>query len=461
MKFGNLLKKELGELITPQAVASMVMVLVLYAFLGNVMGGAMEEGFDTSTITLCNLDSSEFTQSLLDEVEADGTTTINYVDIQSEDYAAEFARLDIKSCIIIPEGYGDSVLVDKEPAEILYVNELAAGNFVSSMSSVSASDLIAVIQESTTNEIFLETYGLTQEEIDRVKDPAEMVEYTVANGKTAKISSSMLQALMMVQSMIAPFAIFFLLLMAAQMIMTAISTEKIDKTLETLLSTPVSRMSVLLAKMTAAVISALMNAVFMIVGLGIYMLGMMGSAADAFTSVATGSTSVGEVAGESLNATQAMAELGLNLSIGSYLLFGLQLFITIAIGLAIALILGAMASDVKSVQTLTMPIMLAVMVPFFMTMFIDMNEASMLIKAVMFAIPFTHSYTALTNLMNGDMLMFWGGFAYQVVFLVVCMFLAVRMFTTDKIFTMSVATDGAKKKGGLFGKKNVPSNDEQ
>lgn len=454
MKFGNLLKKELGELITPQALAGMIMVLVIYAFMGTVMGGAMEESMDTSTITLCNRDDSAFTQEMLEKITADGSVTINYVDILGENYAAELDRLEIKNAIIIPKGYGDSVLVDKKPAEIIYASELASG-FGASMSSVSSSEMVEVIQEYTTNEIFLKTYGLTDEEIERVQEPAKVVEYTVSNGRTAKVSSGMLQAFMMIQSMIAPFAIFFLLMMASQMIMTAISTEKIDKTLETLLSTPVPRMTVLLAKMTAAVISALLNAVFMIGGLAIYMIGMMGSAAEELASVADGTTSVGESAGEALSAAQAMAELGMTLSAGSYLLFGLQLFLTIAIGLSVALILGAMAGDAKSVQNLTMPIMLAVMVPFFVTMFMDMETASAGIKTVMFLIPFTHSYTALTNLMNGDMLMFWGGFAYQAVFLVVCMFLAVRMFTTDKIFTMSVMSDAGTKKGGLFGKKNV------
>ncbi|MBQ8781483.1 MAG: ABC transporter permease [Oscillospiraceae bacterium] len=452
MKFGNLLKKELGELITLQAMASMIMVLVLYAFLGQVMGGAMEEGFDTSTITLCNRDNSAFTLEMLDKITEDGSTVIDYVDIQGEDYAAELERLDKKNVIIIPEGYGDSVLVDKKPAELIFVSELATG-FGASMSSVSASDAVEVIEEYTTNEIYLQSYGLSAEEIERIKEPVSMVEYTVANGKSSRVSSGMLQALMMMQSMIAPFAIFFLLMMASQMIMTAISTEKIDKTLETLLSTPVSRMTVLLAKMTAAVVSALLNAVFMIGGFGLYMVGMMGSAAEEIASVADGTTAIGESAGEALTAAQAMAELGMNLSAGSYVLFGLQLFLTIAIGLSVALILGAMAGDAKSVQNLTMPIMLAVMVPFFVTMFIDMSTASMGIKVVMFLIPFTHSYTALTNLMNGDMLMFWGGFAYQIVFLVVCMFLAVRMFTTDKIFTMAVMSDAGTKKGGLFGKK--------
>lgn len=450
MRFGNLLKKELGELITKQAIISMVFILVIFVFMGQIMGKAMEESFDTSTITLCNRDNTEFTNLLLDAITADGSTSINYVDIQGDDYASELKRLDIKNAVIIPEGYADSVLKEQKPADIIFVSTVSTGGFSSTMSSISASDVISVIQNETTDEILLKTYGLSDEEVARVKEPTALVEYAVSGGKTAKISASSLQAVLMMQSMIAPFVIFFLLLMAAQMIMTAISTEKIDKTLETLLSTPVSRMTVLMAKMTAAVISALMNAVVMMIGFVCYMSGMMGNLTNEITDSVNSAAAVSDT---TVSVAQAMSDLGLVLSPVSYILFGLQLFFTVAIGLAISLILGAMATDVKSVQTLTMPIMIAVMIPFFITMFLDYSEMSAGFKAVMFIIPFTHSYTALTNLMNGDMIMFWAGLAYQAVFFVVCMFLAVRMFTTDRLFTMSVSSGSSKKSSGLFAKK--------
>lgn len=450
MRFGNLLKKELGELITKQAIISMVFILVIFVFMGQIMGKAMEESFDTSTITLCNRDNTEFTNLLLDAITADGSTSINYVDIQGDDYASELKRLDIKNAVIIPEGYADSVLKEQKPADIIFVSTVSTGGFSSTMSSISASDVISVIQNETTDEILLKTYGLSDEEVARVKEPTALVEYAVSGGKTAKISASRLQAVLMTQSMIAPFVIFFLLLMAAQMIMTAISTEKIDKTLETLLSTPVSRMTVLMAKMTAAVISALMNAVVMMIGFVCYMSGMMGNLTNEITDSVNSAAAMGDT---TVSVAQAMSDLGLVLSPVSYILFGLQLFFTVAIGLAISLILGAMATDVKSVQTLTMPIMIAVMIPFFITMFLDYSEMSTGFKAVMFIIPFTHSYTALTNLMNGDMIMFWAGLAYQAVFFVVCMFLAVRMFTTDRLFTMSVSSGSSKKSSGLFAKK--------
>ncbi len=444
MKFGNLLKKELRELITVQALISMIFTMVLLIIMGQIMGGAMEEGFDTSSITLCNQDDSEFTAELLEKVDSSESTDINYVELQSDDYASEMERLGIKNLVIIPQGYGESIIEKHEPAPIKFVSIFQSGGIASSISNISASDIISEIETVCTDEVLLKTYGLSDEEISLVREPMQTVEYTVNNGRIAEISASALGAIYMMQSMIAPFAIFFLLLMASQMIMTAISTEKIDKTLETLLSAPVSRMSVLGAKMLAAVITALLNALFMIVGFVFYIVGMMGSAVNEIT-INAGPETIDVAASEVTNMGQAMAELGLALTPMSYVLFAFQLFLTIAIGLSVSLILGAMATDVKSVQTLTIPIMVAVMIPFFITMFTDVNSMSAGFRAVVYAIPFTHTYTALTNLMNGNMLMYWIGLAYQIIFFVVCMFLAVRIFTTDKLFTMSFSSGQGKK----------------
>lgn len=456
MKFGNLLKKELRELITKQALLSMVFTMVLLIVMGQIMGGAMEEGFDTSTITLCNQDDSDFTAEVLKKIDDSQSTKINYVTFESDDYAAELERLEIKNAVIIPQGYGESITEKKEPALIKFVSKMSTAGLASSMSTISGSDVISEIQNVCMDEIMSKNYGLTEEEIALIRDPMTTVEYTVNDGKTAQVSASALGAISLMQSMIAPFAIFFLLLMAAQMIMTAISTEKIDKTLETLLSAPVSRMPVLSAKMVAAVISALLNALFMIVGFALYMAGMMGSAVNEMSTIEMPSVDMAEMSEGISGVGQAMVELGISLTPLSYVLFAVQLFFTLAIGLAISLILGAMATDVKSVQTLIMPIMIAVMIPFFITMFMDVNEMSAVFKVIVYAIPFTHTYTALTNLMNGNMLLFWGGLAYQIVFFAVCMFLAVRMFTTDRLFTMSFSADQSMKKRG----KKTVSNEQ-
>lgn len=453
MKFGNLLKKELSELITKQAIISMVFVLVLFVFMGQIMGHSMEEGFDTSTLNICIKDDSDFTKNVIDRIKADGTTELNIVDIQSDNYYDELERLDLKYVVIIPEGYGDSIVNEKKSGQLIFASKVSLG-FSAAMSSISSSDAVSTIVDHSADEAMESIYGLTAEDVALITSPANTVEFSAANGKSVEVSAAAVSSIVMMESMIAPFAIFFLLLLASQMIMTAISTEKIDKTLETLLSTPVSRMTVLTAKMVAAIISALLNAVFMIVGFGIYMVSIMGGAMSGATN---GSANISDIAGmtnvpdagaltDVLSTADAISQLGFSLSGMDILLFGLQLFLTLAIGLSISLILGAAATDVKSVQTLVMPIMIAVMIPFFVTMFMDFGEMPVAAKVIMFLIPFTHSYIALTNLLSGDMIMYWGGLAYQIVFFAVCMFLAVRMFTSDKLFTMSFSSENKTNK---------------
>lgn len=453
MRFGNLLKKELGELITKQAVISMIFVLVLFVFMGQIMGRSMEKGLDTSTLNICIKDDSDFTKNVIDRIKADETTELNMVDIQSDNYYDELERLDLKYVVIIPEGYGDTIVNEKKPGQLIFASRVSLG-FSAAMSSISSSDAVSTIVDCSADEAMESIYGLTAEDVALITSPANTVEFSAANGKSVEISAAAVSSIVMMESMIAPFAIFFLLLLASQMIMTAISTEKIDKTLETLLSTPVSRMTVLTAKMVAAIISALLNAVFMIVGFGIYMVSIMGGAMSGATN---GSANISDIAGmtnvpdtgaltDVLSTADAISQLGFSLSGMDILLFGLQLFLTLAIGLSISLILGAAATDVKSVQTLVMPIMIAVMIPFFVTMFMDFGEMPVAAKVIMFLIPFTHSYIALTNLLSGDMIMYWGGLAYQIVFFAVCMFLAVRMFTSDKLFTMSFSSENKTNK---------------
>ena len=438
MKFGFLLKKELGGLINRQTIFSMIFTPVLLVTMGQVMGHAMDEGFDTSSVNICNMDHTEFTESVLANLEKYGSAA-NTVTLESDNYADELNRLGLKNVIVIPEGFSKTILEDKKPADIIFAGKLATG-LAGNMSSLSASDAISAIEESASDELLLKTYGLSDDDVALIKNSDNIVEYTVANDKFAKVPQSMLTAVMMSQSMAVPFALFFMLMMASQMIMTAISNEKIDKTLETLLSAPVSRMTVLWSKMTAAFIVALMNAAVMSVGFILYILGIMGSAGEKLMSEASSMAVSPDVSGtmtDALSLSDALKELGMNIGAGGYAVMALQILLSTAIGLCIALILGAIAEDAQSLQTLLMPIMLLVMIPFLITMFADISSMNTGLRLIIGIIPFTHSYTAMTNIMMHDYGMLIGGLIYQILFLAGCMFFAVRLFNSDKLFTMN------------------------
>ena len=160
----------------------------------------------------------------------------------------------------------------------------------------------------------------------------------------------------------------------SQMIISAISTEKIDKTLETLLSAPVSRLSVLCSKMLAAGIVAIINA-------GVYMVGFYGY----MGSMLSGAIENTEIVGSAMTVDDIMKELGLKLGVSGYFMVGLQMFMTIMICLAAAMILGALVNDSKSAQTMLMPIMVLAMIPYIVSIVYDINFLSPVLRTIIYA----------------------------------------------------------------------------
>lgn len=446
MKFGNLLKKELGELITKQVIVSMIVMLVLLIAMGQVFGSAMEDAASGgNNFALCDMDSTQFTSDLIDTLKADGNE-INIVTVESGDYAAEMKRLDLDGLTVIPKGFTDAVLVSKQKAEIVSVTVLKGSGLMNVLDGASSGDSIDTIKDSLKNEILMNTYGISEEEIDRIVSPVEVSPVTIVNDKSANVDASLLSALSMSQSFIIPIAIFLLVMMASSMIMQAISTEKIDKTLETLLSAPVSRLSVLGAKMLSAVIVALMNAVVYMIGFTFYIGGMTGGMiGEVSGEIENAAEQIGANSDSIMSTAQAMSQLGLTMTPLNIVLFGIQIFLTIMIALSASLMLGAMATDVKSVQSLTLPVMLLLMIPYMITMFVDVNSLPVAAKVILYAIPFTHTYTAVGNMIYGHTAILIFGIIYQAVFFVVCMYLATKLFTSDKLFTLSADSFMRKK----------------
>ena len=180
--------------------------------------------------------------------------------------------------------------------------------------------------------------------------------------------------------------------------------------------------------MLAAATVALINAGVMMIGFTVFMK-------DAASSMDSETI---DTAKQMLSTGDAFERLGLNLTAGDYLLVGLQFFFTIMICLSISIILGSLANDAKASQTLLLPIMLMVMVPYAISMFADVNALPTAAKLIVYAIPFTHTFTSMSNLMFGNTGVFFGGLLYQIIVFAICMFFALRLFKSDKILTMSL-----------------------
>ena len=434
MKFYSLFRKELKEMLSLQTIITMIVTVVVLVMAGQAMSGAISDSAEkASDLTICDLDKTEFTENVLNSLKATakaGDGKITVVDIKSDDYAAELKRLDQDSVVIIPKGFTEQVKQHKK-ADVGYVQRMTSLATMSNINTGSDTAL-AVIQQAVKSTIYqdkLSSGAMTEDEMNQLEDPVLLSETTVVGDKADKVSSSVVMSLCSAQSMVV------LIMFSAQMILSAISTEKIDKTLETLLSAPVSRLSVLASKMLAAGVVAALQAV-------VYMFGM---------SKMTGGLTEGM--GDTSAYESAMENLGLTMSIGQYVLVGIQMFVSILISLSLSMVLGALAKDAKSAQTMLLPITFSAMIPYILAMVVDIRTLSPVIKYIVYAIPFTHTFMASENVMFGNYSLYAGGLIYQIVLLVVCMTVALKIFMSDKIFTMSIGGKQKTRKSFAFKKR--------
>lgn len=430
MKFFNLLKKELTELINKEMILGIVVICVLFAIVGQVMQSSFDEmAKNEYKINVMDCDDTDFTQSIFEDMKA---MEVDITMIGKENSGKEFQQImsenDIDSLVVIPEGFTRDLLENGDISSLTAVSVMKSASSLSSISS-DTSNALSLFQSIISDKLMIDG-GFSEQDMALVQQPFKVNEITVVSDKSAEISMSTILQNISVQNMIIPIIVFVLVMYTSQMIVGAISTEKIDKTLETLLSAPVSRSSVLGAKMLAAAIVALINAAAFMIGYYVFIGGAMTSAMESET--------VGTVISETISYDKAMNQLGLHLGIVDYLLVGIQMFLTIMISLSVSIILGAMANDAKSAQSLIMPVMMCAMIPYMISMVSDINTLPTVIRTIVYAIPFTHTFTAMNNLMFGNDKIFIFGIIYQAVVFVICMFFAIKIFNSDKIFTSSL-----------------------
>lgn len=427
MKFINLLKKELTELVNVQMIATLGLMIMIFMIMGNLMTNAIDEVIEDAshpTINISDLDDTDLSQQLISALKS-ADAEVKEFTVNSDDYADLLNSNDIKNLVIIPKGFTESIKNNERPKLITIAKMSSAASLANISSGNSGA---ASLISSCVKKIIADNAGVTDDELDRINEPLDIEENTVVDKAFAPISVNTITAKVSMQNMALPIALLFLVMMTSQSLISSISSEKIDKTLETLLSAPISRMSIISAKMLAAAIIALINAGVMMVGFTTFMKG----ATDNMDPEVT------DAAKEMLSTGDAFDRLGLTLGAGDYVLIGLQFFITIMICLSISIILGSLANDAKASQTVLLPIMLLVMVPYAISMVADVNSLPMAARMIVYAIPFTHTFTSMSNLMFGNTGVFIGGLIYQVVIFAVCMFFALKLFKSDKILTMSL-----------------------
>ncbi len=412
----NIIVKEVKELVRdPKILLGMIIVpLIMFPLMGFAIQTSMEaaeESMGSISMAVTDLDKGSVAENLTNFLATLNVRIVEVDDLNLAEAVDYVEQTNVTGLIVIPPGFSDNI-TDGLKAELDVYTVFRGGGIAESTSSSAISTLLEMFEEDLVVQKVGEKFP---ENPETVLDPIEMAEKSIIKGKDVNIPPDVLFGLMMSQSLGMPIGIMMLLIFAMQLAATSVASEKEEKTLETLLTLPVNRFTILVGKLTGSIIVAVVGAVAYIVGFSYYMGSFMGVM-------------------PSENGVD-LAAIGLAPTSISYVLLGASLFMSLLSALALAISISIFAEDVRGAQALVGPLSILLIFPMIFTMFADIYALPFPLMIVLLAIPFTHPMLAARAAFTGDYLTAIIGIVYVTIFTIAVLYIAAKLFGTEKILT--------------------------
>ena len=407
--FSTILIKELKELIRdPKILIGMIVLpLIMFPVLGAVLGYASQTAIEQAqkaTLIVVDNDNGNWSEQFIGNLRMYiNVAAVNGVTPQQVIDQNLLSQYNSTSFIEIPSGFSANMTRHTSgnlniTATVNVYGVFQGGSIFSDIGSTGIASLINNFNRVIAPNVLYATQStIIKDQIQQGIDPAT------------------LSGLMISQSIALPITIIIMLTYAMQIAATSVAMEKEEKTLETLLTVPVDRFAILMGKLSSTIIVAGAASIAVIIGYN-YMLG---------------SLTLGIPTAASID----LVKLGLVPSLLGYTLLGISLFITLLSGLALAVIMSAFAEDVRGATALVGYIYPLIYIPSMALMYLDINTLPLAAKAILYAIPYSHPIIASKAVVLGDYTTVVFGIVYVAAFTVVIMYIASRLFATEKILT--------------------------
>jgi ABC-2 type transport system permease protein len=404
---GSLILKEVKELVRdPKILIGMIIIpLVMFPLMGLAIRTSMEsaqQSLKKISLVTINLDNDTESFRLIDYLKENGVQ-IYETPFSDWNQTLQFMReKNATELLMIPEGFTAHIVSGNAGTVISY--SMYTGK--SLLEGAGATIINSLLESYKSEKTFV------------------TISQSIVNNEPVNVDPRTLSSVLMSQYVAMPVTIMVLLVFAMQIAATSVASEKEEKTLETLLTLPINRFTILAGKLVGSVVVAAVGAVTYMVGFNYY----MGSF----------SASIPDSGGIDL------AKLGLAPTPLAYFLLGASLFVSMLSALALAVVLSAFAEDVRGAQALVGYIYPLLFVPMIFLMFADVNALPLALRIVLLAIPYSHPMLTARAALTGDYLTPVFGIIYVSAFTTVVLYVAAKLFATEKILTMKLRFRGLK-----------------
>ncbi len=417
----KLIMKEVKELLTPATLIPIVIIALIFGSLGSAISGSTSILSEKPTVGIINQGDGPLSQFVYDDIASQSKVAYNQSDIAAGINAVKDQG---GICLIVINSSFDDNITSNHSATISIYWIMRGAGIADALSTAPIEAVLGQATQDLSRHLIDQSLSSNSSVI---LQPFTRSESTDFKGKLMLgINPGTIASVLSNQGIIMPLIVMMVIIYGGSMVINSMGNEKENKTLETLLTLPVSRNSIVIGKLVGATIVGLIMAVIYMIGMGYYMTSF------------TGSSPVD------------LAKYGISLDLPKYLLVGVSLFLALMCALAMCLILGIFTKNFKAAQSMTLPITMLALIPMFVLMFIDFDSLPAIGQALIFAIPFSQPTIAFRALMFDDFTIVIAGIVYDAIFGLVTMFIAVRLFKMDILLTGRVKSAEQKRRRGLF-----------
>jgi ABC-2 type transport system permease protein len=363
------------------------------------------------------------------------TTNNTITNIQAtglQDALVKFKDSNSVAMVYVPNGYSQNI-TDGLKGHVKIYGNLKNLNIAEASGVEVAGSLVSVYNYyyslAMIKQLMVATGNLGDSEA--IRSPLSINYASIIKGNVIEVAPSQITSVILSQSIMLPIMVMMMVIFAIQMAATSIALEKEQKTLETLMTLPVGRLTILSGKLAGSVVIAVAGSISYMIGFGYYT-----SSAFSFAPQLTSIDLTG---------------VGIGIQPIGYALLGIVMFVTLVSALALAISLAVFTDSVRSAQSLTGVLIVPLIIPAMILMFSDIEMLPPAIQWIMLAIPYTHTMLATKAAFMGNYLIMMRSILYISAFTVLVLWIAAKIFSTERIIT-------ARFTSFSFGKKKRQAN---
>ncbi|PDM27060.1 hypothetical protein CP083_00660 [Candidatus Bathyarchaeota archaeon B24-2] len=383
-----LVEKEVKDLLRdPRIYIGLIVPVVILPIIGFTMSAATHSSIESAVgggvkVAVLDLDKTQTSLSFLKFANTTGLKVFEVKVDTVKEALKELKGNDAKILIVIPKGF-ESKISSLEGSTLALYFEVKSVGF-GEMSTFSAVNRVVKLYSKTLSDTIISSIkpGINP---TIVRTPLNTTSYTVIHDRILSMPpEAVFGQLFMGYGIIVPVVLMIVSIMVAQIAATATAVENEEKTLETLLTLPVSRYEILIAKVIGSTVVAVLGTLFSMLGFALYFRILF---------------PLQEISGSAHLGTTALPAPTPQM----YLALCLSLLIAIFFTTSLGVIVGALSSDVRISNSLIGAVIIPIMIPAFLIMYGDVRSLPLALQALVYALPVSYPMIIAKNMILSEL----------------------------------------------------------